>query len=944
MTDYKLNLPKTAFPMKANLPKREPQILKFWRSIDLTQVFGQKNSQGKFIVHDGPPYANGAIHLGHAVNKILKDIINKVKLLDGYSVPFIPGWDCHGLPIELNVEKKLGKVGAKVTVEEFIAACRQYAAEQMQVQIDALQRLGVVADWQNRYCTMDFKYEADIVRALGNIGKNGYVVRGYKPVHWCIDCGSALAEAEVEYRDKVSPAIDVRFTVLNPEKFSVKNVSIPIWTTTPWTLPANEAVCLHPKLEYVLLKCGAEHLIILAALLDSVMQRYGITDYQVVTTYLGSDLKDIVLQHPWLDDKQIPVILGDYVTVDAGTGAVHTAPAHGQEDYQIGLRYKLPVNNPVSPEGRFLATTPLFAKENVFAANEHVLAVLKERGKLLHSAKLQHSYPHCWRHKTPLIFRATRQWFISMDNVDKTGPSLRELATTQIAKVNWLPQLGAERISNMVALRPDWCISRQRWWGVPIALFVHKETGEIHPDTWRLLEQVIVPKIEQEGIVYWHRLDAQAFLAKHTQAAEDYEKVTDILDVWFDSGVTHYCVLQQNKELQMPADLYLEGNDQYRGWFQSSLLTAVALYGYAPYKTVVSHGFTVDAYGHKMSKSLGNVISPQEIIAKHGADVLRLWVASAYLHDDLAASPEIFARIVDAYRMLRNTARFLLGNLFDFNAQQDLVSPQQMLLLDRWAVAQILQLAANCREHYNLYQFHLACGSIQGVLATEISNFYFSVIKDRLYTMAPKSLGRRSAQTALFHILEILLRLITPILSFTAEEIWQELKQLEQAQNNPSRAKTVFASQWYDGVTATEFNLAADVITIDDWNCIQKIRSVVNKELERLRINGEIGSSLAAEVTLYCDATVHAVLQKLRDDLRFVLITSSAVVKELVLAPANVIITEVAGLKLEVMPSEHKKCVRCWHYSADVGRKGHPELCSRCEKNLFGSGEVRLFA
>ena len=931
--------------MKANLPKREPQILEFWRNIDLARVFVQKSkSRGKFIVHDGPPYANGAIHLGHAVNKILKDIINKVKLLDGYSVPFVPGWDCHGLPIELNVEKKLGKIGVKVTVEEFITACRQYAAEQMQVQIDAFRRLGVVAAWQNRYCTMDFKYEADIVRALGCISKNGYLVRGYKPVHWCIDCGSALAEAEVEYRDKVSPAIDVRFTVLNPEKFAVKNVSIPIWTTTPWTLPANEAVCLHPKLEYLLLKCGDEHLVILADLLDAVMQRYGVTDYQVVATYLGKDLQDIVLQHPLLDGKQVPVILGDYVTVDAGTGAVHTAPAHGQEDYEISLRYKLPVNNPVGPDGRFVATTPFFAKENVFAANEHIVAVLKEQGKLLHAAKLQHSYPHCWRHKTPLIFRATRQWFISMDKVGKTGQCLRELATTQIAKVNWLPQLGAERIANMVALRPDWCISRQRWWGVPIALFVHKETGEIHPDTWRLLDQVIIPKIEQEGIVYWHRLDAQEFLKKHAQGAKDYEKVTDILDVWFDSGVTHYCVLQQNKELQMPADLYIEGNDQYRGWFQSSLLTAVALYGYAPYKTVVSHGFTVDAHGHKMSKSLGNVISPQEIITKHGADVLRLWVASNYMHDDLAASSEIFARNIDAYRMLRNTARFLLGNLFDFNVQEDLVSPQKMLLLDRWAVAQILQLAASCREHYNLMQFHLACNSIQGVLATTISSFYFSVIKDRLYTMPSKSLGRRSAQTALFHMLETLLRLITPILSFTAEEIWQELKQLEQAQNNNSRGTTVFASQWYEGVTMADFNLATDVITMDDWDCIQKIRNAVNKELERLRIDGKIGSSLAAEVTLYCDAAAYAVLKKLRDDLRFILITSRAVVQELAMVPANVIVTEVPGLQLEVMPSEHKKCMRCWHYCADVGSNEHSELCSRCEENLFGRGETRFVA
>ena len=950
MPNYKLSLPQTDFPMKANLPQREPKMLDLWRTIDLYKVFTKgKNKRGKFVVHDGPPYANGAIHLGHAVNKILKDVINKAKLFDGYSVPFVPGWDCHGLPIELNVEKQLGKAGVEVTVEAFIVACRKYAAEQMQSQMDAFKRLGVVGDWENRYCTMDFKYEADILRALAHIVKNDYVVRGYKPVHWCIACESALAEAEVEYREKKSPAIDVRFAVVNPEKFKVKNLSIPIWTTTPWTLPANEAVCLHPKLKYVLVKCVNlnESFIILADLLHPVMQRYGETDYQILATYLGDDLKDTVLRHPFLDDKTVPIILGDYVTVDTGTGAVHTAPAHGQEDYKIGLHYKLPLINPVGPDGKFLHATPFFANENVFAANAHVIAVLKEKGNLLHSETLQHSYPHCWRHKTPLIFRATQQWFISMDNVTKTGKNLRKIASLEIDKVNWLPELGAERIKDMVDFRPDWCISRQRWWGVPIAVFVHKETGAIHPDMWRLINQVIAPNIEKEGIIYWHKLDAQVFLTEHAKniPAEDYEKVSDILDVWFDSGVTHYCVLQQLEDLQVPAELYVEGNDQYRGWFQSSLLTAVALYGHAPYKTVVSHGFTVDASGHKMSKSLGNVISPQEIIDKYGADVLRLWVASIYLHGDLAASAEIFARIVDAYRMLRNTARFLLGNLFDFNSQQDLVAPEKMLMLDRWAVAQILKLEKNCRDHYNAYQFHLACANLQGVLVTEISSFYFSIIKDRLYTMPPNSLGRRSAQTALFHMVEILTRLVAPILSFTAEEIWQEIKKMEQAKAITVRAASVFMAHWYEEIDAADFSLSQDIITADDWSYIQSLRIEVNKELEKLRMGGAIGSSLAAEVTLYCETEVFSVLAKLKNDLRFVLITSTAVVKDIAVAPADAITTAIAGLKLEVIPTKHKKCARCWHYCANVGEyKDHPELCGRCVDNLFGDGEARCFA
>lgn len=950
MTDYTVNLPKTDFPMKADLPKREPKMLEFWRSIDLYKNFAQvKNERGKFILHDGPPFANGDIHLGHAFNKILKDTIRKTKLLDGYSVPYVPGWDCHGLAIELNVEKKFGKAGIKIPVEQFIAECRKYAAGQIQAQMLAFQRLGTVEDWENPYYTMDFKYEADVVRAFAQIIKNNYVVRGYKPVHWCIACGSSLAEAEVEYQDKTSPAIDVRFVVVDPTRFKVENLSIPIWTTTPWTLPANEAVCLHPELKYVLVKCGShnEHYIILEDLLGAVMQRYGETTYQVMATYLGSDLTGVMLKHPFLDDKTVPVILGEHVTVDAGTGAVHTAPAHGQEDYKIGLHYKLPIKNPVGPDGKFLSSTPFFAGENVFVANDHVIALLKEKGNLIHATTLQHSYPHCWRHKTPLIFRATQQWFISMDNAVKDGQSLRQQTNNEIEKVNWVPPQGKERIKSMVNLRPDWCISRQRLWNTPLTLFVHKETGELHPETQELINKVIAPNIEKEGIIYWHKLDAQKFLQEYatTVPAVDYEKVTDSLDVWFDSGVSHYCVLQKRAEQQLPADLYVEGSDQYRGWFQSSLITAVALYGHSPYKTIVSHGFTVDAKGHKMSKSLGNVIAPKQLTDKYGADVLRLWVASTDLHGDLAASDEIFARMVDAYRMLRNTARFLLGNLASFNVQSDLVSPEKMFSLDRFAVAQVLDLAKSCREHYNAYQFHLASASLQGLLSTEISSFYFSIIKDRLYTMAPNSLGRRSAQTALFHILEILVRLIAPILSFTAEEIWQEMRKMEQTMGSISREESVFMARWYAAINTSDFDLSKDQITLNDWHDIQNLRMVVNKELENLRVAGSIGSSLAAEVTLYCDAKVLSLLAKLKNDLRFVLITSSAAVKDIAIAPADVIATEISGLKLIAIPTTHKKCSRCWHYIADVGgNKDHPELCGRCVENLFGSGEERWSA
>ncbi len=946
MTDYVVNLPKTNFPMKADLPRREPKLLEFWEKINIYQKFANPdNARGKFILHDGPPYANGEIHLGHAFNKALKDMINKAKLLEGYSVPYVPGWDCHGLPIELNVEKKIGKGGVKVPVAKFIDECRKYAASQIQGQMKAFKRLGVIGDWEHHYSTMSFKYEANIIRALGKVFAEGYLLRGYKPVHWCIACGSALAEAEVEYKDKSSPAIDVKFYVATPEKLGVKSAVIPIWTTTPWTLPANEAVAIHPKLKYALVNCATlgEHFLILEELLAAVMQRYGECSYKIEKLFRGEELQGLQLKHPFLADKLVPVILGDHVTVDVGTGAVHTAPAHGQEDYAIGIHYKLPINNPVGPHGKFLNSTQFFAGLDVFAANPQIIELLKERGNLIHAETLQHSYPHCWRHKTPLIFRATKQWFIGMDHAVSGKKSLRALAEETIAKVEWLPPQGENSIKSMVSGRPDWCISRQRFWGLPITFFVHKETGQVHPQMLFLINEIIAPNIEKEGLTYWHDLDPVSFLQEHAKDndPEQYEKVTDSLDVWFNSGVSHYSVLKARPELQFPADLYVEGSDQYRGWFQSSLLTSLALTGEAPYKTVITHGFCVDAKGHKMSKSLGNVVDPKHIVDKSGADILRLWVAATYLHDDLAASDEIFARVIDGYRNIRNTARFLLGNLFDFDLKRDLVLPGEMLALDRFAVGQVLAFAKNARNHYNSYQFYTACSGLQKLLIGDISGFYFSIIKDRLYTMAPKSHGRRSAQTALFHILQVLVRLIAPVLSFTAEEIWQEMR---TAILGSADHESVFMARWDEVVEEEDFNLSQDVISLNNWVYIQTIRTEVNKELEKLRASGVIGSSLEASVCLYADDRTLPVLAKLKDDLRFILITSEASVSDLSQATANAIATGISGLKLVALPSAHKKCSRCWHYREDVGgNKEHPGLCSRCVDNLFGDGEKRYF-
>lgn len=932
--------------MRGNLANREPEILKRWQAMDIyTRMREVGAGREKFILHDGPPYANGDIHIGHAVNKVIKDVIVKSRTLSGYDAPYVPGWDCHGLPIELNVEKKIGKAGVKVDAGQFREACRDYAQKQVDGQRKDFIRLGVFGDWVNPYLTMDFKQEADIIRTLGQIVEAGHLHKGSKPVHWCTDCGSALAEAEVEYEDKASIAIDVRFKVLDETALWTRcsrveghegegPVSVVIWTTTPWTLPANQAVALNAELDYAVVQSEGEHgverLIIAEALLKETMGRYGRDDYRVVAYCQGEELEGLKLAHPFYA-REVPVILGEHVTTESGTGCVHTAPGHGQEDFVVGQRYHLKVENPVGANGVFLSGTEFFAGEHVLKANPKVVEVLKTKGTLVHENSLRHSYPHCWRHKTPIIFRATPQWFISMDQ-----NGLREAAMAEIKNTDWIPDWGQARIEGMVANRPDWCISRQRTWGVPIALFVHKQTGKLHPQTADLVEQIAI-RVEEKGINAWFQLDPIELLG---DAANDYDKVTDTLDVWFDSGVTHSCVLDRREELRRPADLYLEGSDQHRGWFQSALLTSVAVTGKAPYKSVLTHGFTVDAKGQKMSKSKGNVVAPQKVVNSLGADILRLWVAATDYRGEMTVSDEILKRAADAYRRMRNTSRFLLANIHGFEPATHAVSPENMLALDRWVLARTAQLQAEILEAYERYDFHRVFQKIHNFCNGDLGSFYLDVIKDRQYTTKSDSLARRSCQTAMHHILEALVRWFAPILSFTAEEIWQHLP--------CERAESVFLEQWYELPEIA----GDDVMDLSFWAQVLEVRVAVSKELEKLRVAGGIGSSLDAEVELYCGAEIYQHLMSLEDELRFVLITSYARLHRDTEKSADAVhVTLENGdeLWIAVMPSAHEKCVRCWHHREDVSASGvesgaHPELCSRCVGNIDGDGEQRRFA
>lgn len=932
MADYKntLNLPNTGFPMKASLAQREPQMLSDWQASGVYEkIRAKRANQKRFILHDGPPYANGHLHCGHALNKILKDIIVKSKTFSGFDAPFVPGWDCHGLPIELNVEKKSGKAGVKISAPEFRKKCREYAASQIDIQRDEFQRLGVFGDWQNPYATMDYNYEANILRALGKIIANGHLHQGFKPVHWCIDCGSSLAEAEVDYEDKTSSSIDVAFyaqdarSVLSKinSDLAEKPVIVPIWTTTPWTLPANEAVCLHPDLNYTLVDVGDHYFLIATDMVDSVMARYGIDAFTQSATAKGQVFEHVLLKHPF-NERYVPIVLGMHVTTESGTGCVHTAPAHGPDDYKIGLAYKLPSINPVMANGCYAADVPLFAGLSVLKVNAQVLDVLREHAALLHDEMLSHSYPHCWRHKTPVIFRATPQWFISMDNM-----GLRKQLLEQIGTVNWVPDWGKARIESMVETRPDWCVSRQRAWGTPMPLFIHKETRLLHPDTATLIEQVAL-RVEQGGIDAWFDLDAAELLGND---AQNYEKVKDTLDVWFDSGVSHFCVLKQGDGLGFPADVYFEGSDQHRGWFNSSLTTSVAMHGVPPYKTVLTHGYTVDAEGRKLSKSKGNYVALDKMIAQHGADILRLWVASTDYRNEVSISDEIIKRNGDAYRRIRNTARFLLANLFDFSPEKDCVPADKLIELDRWAIKRTQELQAEILAAYEQYNFHVIYQKIHNFCAVDMGSFYLDIIKDRQYTTSVDSVARRSCQTAMYHIVKALTLWLAPILSFTAEEIWQAI---------PGNAgESVFLEEWYQN-----WPVLSDV-NMDDWTQIHAIRDEVNKALEATRQAGLIGSGLVADVTLYANEPVKSVLDRLSNELRFVLITSSARVLPMQDYPTDAVLNETLGVAIHVKASDAAKCERCWHRCDDIGENAqHPELCQRCVGNITGHDEARCFA
>lgn len=932
-TKYKLNLPETTFPMRGDLAKREPAWLKAWNDKKLYQrIRASRKGAKKFILHDGPPYANGDIHIGHAVNKILKDIIIKAKTMDGFDAPYVPGWDCHGLPIELVVEKNHGK---NIDPAKFRELCRAYAAEQVEKQKKDFIRLGVLGDWENPYLTMDFKTEADIMRALGDIYKNGYLYQGSKPVHWCVDCGSALAEAEVEYEDVNSPAIDVGFKVVDnnalSKAFGVEvagDAYAVIWTTTPWTLPANQAVSVHAELDYDLIQTSKGLLILAHELAEKTLARYSEEGAKVLASCKGEVLKSLDLQHPF-DNRQVPIICGDHVTTDAGTGLVHTAAAHGNDDWLV-MRANFPNEKPrvlMGGDGKFFnsdlvefeAIRGLDRKE----ANKVILAAMTESGRLLASTRLNHSFPHCWRHKTPLMQLATHQWFIGMYAQDAVGISLREYANKAVDATEFFPAWGRARLEAMIKNRPDWCVSRQRNWGVPMPFFVHKETGEPHPQTAALLEQAAL-LTEQQGVEAWFSLDGDAFLAQHAPVnAEQYIKVTDTLDVWFDSGTTHAAVLKRRAELNFPADLYLEGSDQHRGWFQSSLLTGCAIDGRAPYDALLTHGFVVDGSGHKMSKSKGNVVAPQKVMDTYGADILRLWVASTDYSGELTISDEILKRVADSYRKLRNTMKFLLANLADFDASKDLLPVNEWLEIDRYALHLTQKLQTEVLADYSRYEFHLAVQKLVAFCSEDLGSFYLDILKDRLYTAGENSPARRAAQSALQHITHTFMRLIAPILSFTADEIWHTL--------NLGEDKSVFEETWYK-IPAH----GLDSAQILAWQAVISARSQAAKEIEVLRAQNLVGSSLQAELDFYVTGETYDALSRLEDDLRFVTITSSTKVYK---------VANEAEQKILVKPSAHQKCDRCWHYRADVGADAaHPHICGRCVSNLFGKGEARKYA
>ncbi len=929
MTDYRktVNLLDTPFPMRGDLAKREPGWLKSWHEQKRYQKLRAKAAgRPKFILHDGPPYANGDIHIGHAVNKILKDIIIRSKTLAGFDAPYVPGWDCHGLPIEVMVEKLHGK---NMPVARFRELCREYAAEQIARQKKDFIRLGVLGDWENPYLTMDYKTEADTVRTLGEIYKAGYLYRGAKPVQFCLDCGSSLAEAEVEYKDKESHAIDVAYpfqdaaalaAAFGLDKIDGRAFAV-IWTTTPWTLPASQAVSAGADIVYQLIDTPKGKLVLAKDLAEAALQRYGFSGGQteILAETTGAELENLHLSHPFLE-RGILILNGEHVTTEAGTGLVHTAPAHGLEDYFACLRYGIELYNPVNAEGRYIAEVPRVAGMTVWEANPVIIGWTAEKGHLLAHDKIRHSYAHCWRHKTPLIYRATGQWFIGMDKAGTDGKTLRDKALRAVDDTEFFPAWGRARLQAMIEGRPDWVVSRQRHWGTPMTFFVHKETGQLHPDSAELLEKV-AQRIEEKGIEAWFALNKGELLGAGD--CEHYDKLTDTMDVWFDSGSTHFSVLKQRKELAWPADLYLEGSDQHRGWFQSSMLTGCATLGRAPYKQLLTHGFVVDQYGRKMSKSQGNVVAPQEVYNEFGADILRLWTAATDYSGELAISKEILKRVTESYRRLRNTLRFLLANLSDFNPIEDAVPQADMVEIDRYALILARRLQEKLAgDYYPRYAFHFAVQDIVSFCSEDLGAFYLDILKDRLYTTKADSHARRSAQTALYHITRSLVLLMSPILCFTAEEAWDIVGGGEE--------DSVLFHTWHD---FPQMPAASEEALVKKWQAVREIRDAVTSAIEPLRADKVLGSSLQAEVSISAPADLAEVAKTLGDELRFVLLVSKAEVRE------------GERLSVEVSVSKGAKCERCWHYTADVGSVGgHDTVCARCAGNVDGAGETRAYA
>ena len=923
MTDYSktVNLYESPFPMRGNLAKREPGWVKQWQEQQRYAKLRRKAAgRPKFILHDGPPYANGDIHIGHAVNKILKDIIIRSKTLAGFDAPYVPGWDCHGLPIEVMVEKLHGK---DMPPSRFRELCREYAAEQIARQKKDFIRLGVLGDWDKPYLTMDYRTEADTVRTLGEIYKAGYLYRGAKPVQFCLDCGSSLAEAEVEYKDKVSHAIDVAYPFQDPaalaKAFRLPENDAPafavIWTTTPWTLPASQAVSAGENIVYQLIDTPKGRLLLAKDLAAAALERYGFSGCPVLAETSGAALEGLLCRHPFLE-RDIPLLLGEHVTTDAGTGLVHTAPAHGLEDYFVCNKYGIELYNPVNAEGRYIGEVPRVAGMTVWQANPVIIDWLRENERLLCEAKIEHSYAHCWRHKTPLIYRATGQWFIGMDKAGTDGKTLRDKAIKAVDDTEFFPAWGRARLQAMIEGRPDWVVSRQRYWGTPMTFFAHKESGELHPDSAALLEK-IAKRIEEKGINAWFELDKAELLSP--EDCEQYDKLPDTMDVWFDSGSTHFSVLKQREELAWPADLYLEGSDQHCGWFQSSMLTGCATLGRAPYKQLLTHGFVVDQNGRKMSKSIGNVVAPQEVYNEFGADILRLWAAATDYSGELAISKEILKRVTESYRRIRNTLSFLFANLKDFSPIEDAVPFADMVEIDRYALvlARLLQERV-AGDYYPRYAFHFAVQDIVQFCSEELGAFYLDILKDRLYTTQAGSHARRSAQTALYHITRSLVLLMSPILCFTAEEAWDIIGGGEE--------DSVLFHTWHNFPPAS----AGEAPLLHKWTAVREARAVVNAAIEPLRADKTVGSSLQAEVVLTAPEPLYGYLKALGNELRFALLVSA------------VRLEKGDTLAASVTPSAAPKCERCWHYVGDVGTvAAHPTLCGRCADNIDGQGESR---